>query len=150
MASPDIGSRCSAGGQKTSPADREIAFDAYADNRQTGAFVLIDKLTNATVGAGVIDFALRRSANISWHDMKVDKSVRAEQNGQKPCVLWFTGLSGAGKSTVADRLEQKLHAIGRRTYLLDGDNVRHGLNKDLGSPIRTGSRTSAGSARSPS
>ena len=112
--------------------DREIAFDAYADNRQTGAFVLIDKLTNATVGAGVIDFALRRSANISWHDMKVDKSVRAEQNGQKPCVLWFTGLSGAGKSTVADRLEQKLHAIGRRTYLLDGDNVRHGLNKDLG------------------
>ncbi len=112
--------------------DREIAFDAYAENRQTGAFVLIDKLTNATVGAGVIDFALRRSANISWHDMKVDKSVRAEHNGQKPCVLWFTGLSGSGKSTVADRLEQKLHAMGRRTYLLDGDNVRHGLNKDLG------------------
>jgi bifunctional enzyme CysN/CysC len=112
--------------------DREIAFDAYGDNRQTGAFVLIDKLTNATVGAGVIDFALRRSANISWHDMKVDKSVRSEQNGQKPCVLWFTGLSGSGKSTVADRLEQKLHAMNRHTYLLDGDNVRHGLNKDLG------------------
>jgi bifunctional enzyme CysN/CysC len=112
--------------------DQEIAFDAYAENRQTGAFVLIDKLTNATVGAGVIDFALRRSANITWHDMKVDKTVRAEQNGQKPCVLWFTGLSGAGKSTVADRLEQKLYAMGQRTYLLDGDNVRHGLNKDLG------------------
>lgn len=112
--------------------DRDIAFDPYKENRQTGSFVLIDKLTNATVGAGVIDFALHRAANVVWHDMKVDKDVRADLNGQKPCVLWFTGLSGAGKSTVADKLEQKLHAIGRRTYLLDGDNVRHGLNKDLG------------------
>jgi bifunctional enzyme CysN/CysC len=112
--------------------DKPVAFDAYADNRQTGAFVLIDKLTNATVGAGIVDFALRRASNIAWHEMKVDKSSRARMNAQKPCVLWFTGLSGAGKSTIADRLEQKLHAAGKRTYLLDGDNVRHGLNKDLG------------------
>ena len=112
--------------------DREVACDAYADNRQTGAFVLIDKMSNATVGAGVIDFALRRASNIAWHDMKVDKAARARRNGQKPCVLWFTGLSGAGKSTIADRLEQRLAASGRRTYLLDGDNVRHGLNRDLG------------------
>ena len=96
------------------------------------AFVLIDKFTNATVGAGVINFALRRASNIAWHDMKVDKAARAQLNNQQPCVLWFTGLSGSGKSTVADRLEQKLHAMGKRTYVLDGDNVRHGLNKDLG------------------
>jgi bifunctional enzyme CysN/CysC len=94
--------------------------------------VLIDKFTNTTVGAGVIDFALRRASNIEWHDMKIDKATRAAAFDQKPCVLWFTGLSGSGKSTVADRLEQKLHALGKRTYLLDGDNVRHGLNKDLG------------------
>ncbi|MDA0341456.1 MAG: adenylyl-sulfate kinase, partial [Proteobacteria bacterium] len=112
--------------------DRAIAFDAHADNPGTGAFVLIDTFTNATVGAGVIDFALRRASNIAWHDMKIDKAARARINGQKPCVLWFTGLSGAGKSTVADRLEQKLLSMGKRTYLLDGDNVRHGLNKDLG------------------
>ncbi len=112
--------------------DRAVAFDAYGDNRQTGAFILVDKYSNATVAAGMIDFALRRASNIEWHDMKVDKAARAEVNGQKPCVLWFTGLSGSGKSTVADRLEQKLHARGKRTYLLDGDNVRHGLNKDLG------------------
>ena len=112
--------------------DRAVPFDAYADNRQNGAFVLIDKFTNATVGAGVIDFALRRASNIEWHDMKINKAVRARANDQQPCVLWFTGLSGSGKSTVADRLEQKLHAMGMRTYLLDGDNMRHGLNKDLG------------------
>jgi len=112
--------------------DRAVAFDAYQQNRDTGSFVLIDKFTNATVGAGVIEFALRRASNIEWHDMKIDKTVRAKANSQKPCILWFTGLSGSGKSTVADRLEQKLHAMGRRTYLLDGDNVRHGLNKDLG------------------
>jgi bifunctional enzyme CysN/CysC len=112
--------------------DRAIAFDAYQDNRQTGSFVLIDKFTNATVGAGTIDFALRRASNIEWHEMKIDKSIRAKANDQKPCVLWFTGFSGSGKSTIADRLEQKLHAMGKRTYLLDGDNVRHGLNKDLG------------------
>lgn len=112
--------------------DRSVAFDAYKDNRQTGAFILVDKFTNATVAAGMIDFGLRRASNIEWHDMKVDKATRAQINGQKPRVLWFTGLSGSGKSTVADRLEQKLHAMGKRTYLLDGDNVRHGLNKDLG------------------
>ncbi|MEO0620089.1 MAG: sulfate adenylyltransferase subunit CysN [Pseudomonadota bacterium] len=112
--------------------DRAIAFDPYVDNRQTGGFILIDKLTNNTVAAGTVDFALRRASNIVWHEMKIDKAARAAAAGQKPCVLWFTGLSGSGKSTVADRLEQKLHAAGRRTYLLDGDNVRHGLNKDLG------------------
>ncbi len=112
--------------------DKAVCFDAYKDNRQTGSFVLIDKFTNRTVGAGTIDFALRRASNIEWHDMKIDKQVRATANNQRPCVLWFTGFSGSGKSTIADRLEQKLHALGKRTYLLDGDNVRHGLNKDLG------------------
>ncbi|GMG83139.1 sulfate adenylyltransferase subunit CysN [Paralimibaculum aggregatum] len=112
--------------------DRPVAFDAYGANRQTGSFVLIDRYTNATVGAGVIDFALRRASNIEWHEMKVDKAARIRASGHLPSVLWFTGLSGAGKSTVADMVEQKLHAAGKRTYLLDGDNVRHGLNKDLG------------------
>ena len=112
--------------------DKAIAFDHYEDCRGTGSFVLIDRYTNATVGAGTIDFALRRASNIEWHEMKVNKAVRAKANNQKACVLWFTGFSGSGKSTVADRLEQKLHALGKRTYLLDGDNVRHGLNKDLG------------------
>ncbi len=112
--------------------DKAVAFDAYDSSPRTGCFILIDKFTNATVGAGMIDFALRRASNIKWHDMKVDKQTRARANRQKPCVLWFTGLSGSGKSTVADALEQKLHSLGRRTYLLDGDNVRHGLNKDLG------------------
>ena len=112
--------------------DRAVAFDPFRDLQGTGSFVLIDGFTNATVGAGVVDFALRRASNIAWHDMKVDKTARARVNGQNPCVLWFTGLSGAGKSTIADRLEQRLHGLGKRTYLLDGDNVRHGLNKDLG------------------
>jgi bifunctional enzyme CysN/CysC len=111
---------------------RAVAFDAYKDNRQTGSFILIDKLTNATVGAGVINFALRRAHNIQWHDMEIDKASRALAKAQKPCVLWFTGLSGSGKSTIADRLEQRLHGFGKHTTLLDGDNVRHGLNKDLG------------------
>ncbi len=112
--------------------DHAIPFDPYSANRQTGSFVLIDRFTNATVGAGVIDFALRRASNITWQKMKVDKATRARATAQKPCILWMTGLSGAGKSTIADRLEQKLQALGRFTYLLDGDNVRHGLNKDLG------------------
>ncbi|MCY3856043.1 MAG: adenylyl-sulfate kinase [Rhodospirillales bacterium] len=112
--------------------DRPVPFDAYAKNRGTGAFVLIDRFTNATVGAGVINFALRRATNIVWQKMKVDKAERARVNQQKPCVLWMTGLSGAGKSTIADLLEQKLQAMGKHTYLLDGDNVRHGLNRDLG------------------
>jgi bifunctional enzyme CysN/CysC len=112
--------------------DREIAFDPYADNREMGSFILVDRFTNATVGAGMIDFALRRATNLTWHEMDIDKASRAKLKGQRPCVLWFTGLSGAGKSTAANRIEQKLQAEGRHTYLLDGDNVRHGLNKDLG------------------
>ncbi|MFT5259682.1 MAG: bifunctional enzyme CysN/CysC [Gammaproteobacteria bacterium] len=112
--------------------DKAIAFDAYKANRSTGSFVLIDKFTNATVGAGLVDFALRRASNIEWHKMEISKTARAKANKQKPCILWFTGLSGAGKSTIADCLEQKLATLGKRTYLLDGDNVRHALNKDLG------------------
>jgi len=112
--------------------DQSIAFDAYKDNRETGSFIMIDRLTNATVAAGMIDFGLRRSTNIQWHELEIDKRLRAEQKKQKPCILWFTGLSGSGKSTAADAIEQKLTALGRHTYLLDGDNVRHGLNKDLG------------------
>ena len=112
--------------------DQAVAFDSYDDNRQTGSFILIDKYTNATVGAGMVNFALRRASNIEWHEMKIDKTVRAKASGQTPCLLWFTGLSGSGKSTIADRLEQKLFQRGKRTYLLDGDNVRHGLNRDLG------------------
>jgi len=109
-----------------------VPFDPYEANHTTGSFILIDRMTNATAGAGMIDFALRRASNIHYQAMKVDKAVRAASNGQKPCVLWFTGLSGAGKSTVADLVEQRLQAMGRRTMLLDGDNLRHGLNQDLG------------------
>ena len=112
--------------------DRRVPFDAHADNRRTGAFVLIDRFTDATVGAGVIGFALRRASNVVWRDMKVDKAARARAIGQQPCVLWLTGLSAAGKSTIADRVERKLRSLGRHTYLLDGDNVRHGLSRDLG------------------
>jgi len=112
--------------------DRPVAFDPYRENPQTGGFILIDRMTNATVGCGMIDFPLRRASNIHWQRMRIDKAARAAGNGQKPCVLWFTGLSGAGKSTVADLVEQELHRRGRRTMSLDGDNVRHGLNKDLG------------------
>jgi bifunctional enzyme CysN/CysC len=112
--------------------DHAIAFDPYAENRDTGGFILVDRLSNATVGAGLIHFALRRSQNIHWQALDVNKTARAELKGQKPCVLWFTGLSGAGKSTIANLVEKQLHALGRHTYLLDGDNVRHGLNRDLG------------------
>jgi bifunctional enzyme CysN/CysC len=112
--------------------DQPVAFDPYTENRDTGGFILIDRLSNATVGAGLIHFALRRSQNIHWQALDVNKAARAELKGQKPCVLWFTGLSGAGKSTIANLVEKQLHAIGRHTYLLDGDNVRHGLNRDLG------------------
>ncbi|VVP72218.1 Bifunctional enzyme CysN/CysC [Pseudomonas fluorescens] len=109
-----------------------IAFDAYKNNRETGSFILIDRLTNATVGAGLIEFSLRRSQNIHMQHVDVNKQARAEQMGQQPVLLWFTGLSGAGKSAIANLLETRLYARGRHTYLLDGDNVRHGLNRDLG------------------
>jgi bifunctional enzyme CysN/CysC len=109
-----------------------IAFEPYTDNRDLGGFILIDRLSNHTVGAGLLHFALRRSQNVHWQALDVNKRARAELSHQKPCVLWFTGLSGAGKSTIANLVEKKLHAEGRQTYLLDGDNVRHGLNKDLG------------------
>jgi bifunctional enzyme CysN/CysC len=111
---------------------KAISFDPYTENRGTGNFILIDRLTNATVGAGMIDFALRRATNIHWQALDVDKRSRAGLKNQKPCVLWFTGLSGAGKSTIANLVEKKLHSLGKHTYLLDGDNVRHGLNRDLG------------------
>jgi bifunctional enzyme CysN/CysC len=107
-------------------------FEPYTANHDLGGFILIDRLTNATVGAGMIHYALRRSHNIHWQAVDVTKASRAAALGQKPAVLWFTGLSGAGKSTIANLVEKKLHAHGRRTYLLDGDNVRHGLNRDLG------------------
>jgi bifunctional enzyme CysN/CysC len=109
-----------------------LAFDAYRDNRDTGGFILIDRFTNATIAAGMIDFSLRRATNVHWQALDVNKLVRAEAKGQKPAVLWFTGFSGSGKSTIANLVEGALTAQGRHTYLLDGDNVRHGLNRDLG------------------
>jgi len=112
--------------------DRPVAFDAYEDNHDTGSFIVIDKFTNETVGAGLINFGLRRATNLTWHASEVNKESRSRQKNQKPCILWFTGLSGSGKSTIANSLEQKLRDRGRHSYLLDGDNVRHGLNKDLG------------------
>jgi bifunctional enzyme CysN/CysC len=112
--------------------DRPVPFDAYTENRATGGFVLIDRLSNATVGCGMVMFPLRRASNIQWRAMKVDKAARAQLIRQKPCVLWLTGLSGAGKSTIADVVEQALHHRGHCTMTLDGDNVRHGLNRDLG------------------
>ncbi|MEX2627818.1 MAG: sulfate adenylyltransferase subunit CysN [Ilumatobacteraceae bacterium] len=123
--------------------DRAIPFDPYSTpgdpgpaaspgNRDMGGFVVIDKQTQNTVGAGLLHFALRRSHNIHWQDVRVDKAARAEMNLHRPGLVWFTGLSGSGKSTIANMVESKLHAMGVRTYLLDGDNVRHGLNRDLG------------------
>ncbi len=112
--------------------DRQIAFDPYTENRETGGFVLIDRMSNNTIAAGMIDFALRRASNIHMQVMDIDKTARASLKGQKGCVVWLTGLSGSGKSSIANLVEKKLHAAGRHTYTLDGDNVRHGLNKDLG------------------
>ena len=109
--------------------DRPVVFAAYNDNQKLGSFVLIDKISNRTVAAGMLHFSLRRAHNIHWQAVDVDRAAHAEWKGQRPKVLWFTGLSGSGKSTIANALEQKLHAMGRHTYLLDGDNVRHGLNK---------------------
>ncbi len=112
--------------------DRNIAFDPYEENRTMGSFILIDRESNATVGAGIIRYALRRASNIHWQSLEINKQARAEAKSQTPCVLWFTGLSGSGKSTIANFVEKKLHANLRHTMLLDGDNVRHGLNRDLG------------------
>ena len=109
-----------------------IAFESYGTDRTLGSFILIDRMSNHTVAAGMIDFGLRRATNIHWQSVAVDKQARAQQKHQRPGVLWFTGLSGSGKSTIANIVEQKLHAMNRHTYLLDGDNVRHGLNRDLG------------------
>ena len=112
--------------------DQPIAFDPYEQCRETGSFILIDRITNSTVGAGMLHFALRRSQNIHWQALDVNKKSRAAIKGQRPAVLWLTGLSGAGKSTIANMVEKQLLALGKHTYLLDGDNVRHGLNRDLG------------------
>ena len=109
-----------------------VGLAADSSNEKAVTFAILDPRNDRVVGAGIVDFALRRSLNVGWHRMIVDKAARTAVNQQKPCVLWFTGLSAAGKSTIADRVEQKLHAAGNRTYLLDGDNVRHGLSKDLG------------------
>ncbi len=112
--------------------DAPVAFEAYADSRALGGFILIDRQDNATVAAGTLDFALRRAGNIHWQHVDVDKAARARSKAQQPRCLWFTGLSGSGKSTIANLVEKRLHALGHHTYILDGDNVRHGLNKDLG------------------
>jgi len=112
--------------------ERQIAFDPYKENQDTGSFILIDKANNKTVAVGMIDFALRRASNIHMQAVDIDKAMRAGLKQQKPCILWLTGLSGSGKSTIANRVEKLLHSYGHHSYLLDGDNVRHGLNKDLG------------------
>lgn len=111
---------------------RPIPFEPYSQNRQLGSFVVIDRQSNATIGAGMIDFALRRASNVVWQDLDVNKQARATQKHQQAAMLWFTGLSGCGKSTIANLVEKKLLDLGRHTYTLDGDNLRHGLNKDLG------------------
>ena len=112
--------------------DKPVAFEAYADNRELGSFILIDRITNQTIGMGMIDFALRRATNIHWQSLEIGRAERAAQKNQKAAVVWFTGLSGSGKSTIASALEKRLFSLGRHTYVLDGDNVRHGLNRDLG------------------
>ncbi|MFD5830585.1 adenylyl-sulfate kinase [Lentzea sp. NPDC060358] len=118
-------------GTDTVHFDAPVPFEGYRTNRDLGSFVVLDRLSNATVGAGMIDFALR-PADVRWQNLTVDKRARVARNGHRPCVVWLTGLSGAGKSTIADLVEKALHAEGRHTFLLDGDNVRHGLNSDLG------------------
>ena len=112
--------------------DRGIVFEPYADSRDLGGFILIDKLTNATVAAGMLNFALRRAQNVHWQALEIGREAHAAQKSQRPRLLWFTGLSGSGKSTIANMVEKRLHALGKHSFLLDGDNIRHGLNKDLG------------------
>jgi bifunctional enzyme CysN/CysC len=112
--------------------DRPIVFEPYRESRTLGGFILIDKISNATVAAGMLSFSLRRAQNVHWQALDVSRQAHARLKGQSPAVLWFTGLSGSGKSTIANLVEKKLHALGKHTFLLDGDNVRHGLNKDLG------------------
>jgi bifunctional enzyme CysN/CysC len=112
--------------------DKPLVFEPYGDSRELGGFILIDKLTNATIAAGMLHFALRRARDVHWQSVDISRAAHAQQKGQEPKVLWFTGLSGSGKSTIANLVEKKLYALGRHSYLLDGDNVRHGLNKDLG------------------
>jgi bifunctional enzyme CysN/CysC len=112
--------------------DRPVPYDRYVDNRDLGGFIVIDRMTNTTVGAGLLHFALRRAENVHWQAVEINQNARAALKGHRPAVVWFTGISGAGKSTIANVLERKLHAAGRHTYLLDGDNLRHGLNRDLG------------------
>lgn len=112
--------------------DKPLVFEAYGDNRTLGGFVLIDKMSNATVAAGMLNFSLRRAQNVHWQALDISREAHAALKQQKPKVLWFTGLSGSGKSTIANLVEKRLHAVGKHTFLLDGDNVRHGLNKDLG------------------
>jgi bifunctional enzyme CysN/CysC len=111
---------------------KPLVFAPYAENRDMGGFIIIDRASNATVGAGMIQFALRRARNIHWQSINISKRQRADIKGQRACCLWFTGLSGSGKSTLANLLEKRLHDLGKHTYILDGDNVRHGLNRDLG------------------
>jgi len=112
--------------------DKPIAFEPYAESREAGSFILIDRITNQTIGMGLIDFALRRASNIHWQSLEVSRAARSSLKNQKAAVIWFTGLSGSGKSTIATALEKRLYSLGRHTYVLDGDNVRHGLNRDLG------------------
>jgi bifunctional enzyme CysN/CysC len=112
--------------------DKSIAFEPYSESREAGSFILIDRITNQTIGMGLIDFALRRASNIHWQSLEVSRAARSALKNQKGAVIWFTGLSGSGKSTIATALEKRLYSLGRHTYVLDGDNVRHGLNRDLG------------------
>jgi bifunctional enzyme CysN/CysC len=112
--------------------DKPVVFESYADNHTLGGFILIDKLTNATVAAGMLHFSLRRAQNVHWQATDIDRDMRANLKNQRPALLWFTGLSGSGKSTIANLVEKKLHRMNRHSFLLDGDNVRHGLNRDLG------------------
>jgi bifunctional enzyme CysN/CysC len=116
----------------TIATDKPIAFDAYASNALTGGFILVDRISNATLGAGTVEFGLRRAQNLTYQSFDVNREVRAQMKGQTPRIIWFTGLSGSGKSSIANLLEKRLTAEGRHAYILDGDNVRHGLNKDLG------------------